>query len=55
MFEINFDTNLEIKYRKQIVLLINLKAIYLSGFTSITAFAVFRKPNAIPPCFSIDV
>jgi hypothetical protein len=27
-------------------------SIYLSG--SMTAVAVFRKPNAIPPCFSID-
>jgi hypothetical protein len=27
--------------------------IYLSG--SMTAVAVFRKPNAIPPCFSIDI
>jgi hypothetical protein len=29
------------------------ESIYLSGF--ITAVAVFRKPNAIPLCFSIDL
>jgi len=30
-----------------------LKSVYLSGF--ITAVAVFRKPNPIPLCFSIDL
>jgi hypothetical protein len=33
----------------------NLKSIYLSVRFFLTAVAVFRKPNAIPLCFSIDL
>ena len=44
---------ISLEMRKEIMNLLLKLSIYLSGF--ITAVAVFRKPNAIPLCFSIGL
>ena len=47
-------TNKFLTLRSHVVTICTTRlSIYLSGF--LTAVAVFRKPNAIPLCFSIDL